>query len=104
MPSESISEMKMGHLIAVYIQENGVSMWFDTSGEHPYLKTHLDFLRKNSSASYFASKATQSDFVNVCGQYSVSFLLWIYNKTKNKQIKAPNRLRTIFMFEKIYFN
>ena len=76
MPSESISEMKMGHLIAVYIQESDVSMWFDTSGEHPYLKTHLDFLRKNSSASYFASKATQSDFVNkVCGQYSVSFLL-----------------------------
>lgn len=71
-----ISSKPGRHWCAFYFDEAGQSEFFDSYGKPPqyYNSKFLSCLLDNSVVQLYNSQTLQSNFSNICGQYSLYFL------------------------------
>ena len=81
------SSVKFGHWIAIYIQNNGKAIFFDSFGRSPANLGFLNFLEKHAKTFYYNNVAVQNPFTAVCGQHVICFLLKVCFSGKNAWLK-----------------
>ena len=78
------------HWCSVFITKDKIGTFFDSYGQEPQEYTHLfqEFLERNCKSWTYNSKCLQSLDSNVCGHYSLYFLL-----LRSRNISVPNIVR-----------
>lgn len=62
------------HWVAMYVDDKGRGLYFDSYGLPPIIPQHLARLRRNCKFYRYSLKQLQSDTSSVCGQFCVVFL------------------------------
>jgi hypothetical protein len=68
------SSVPTGHWFAMYIPEKGPACYFDSYGQEPYIKTHINFLKRIGGSYSFNRKPYQQLTSTTCGGYCLLFL------------------------------
>ena len=63
------------HWVAFFFDKHGPAEYFDSYGLKPYVKSHLDFIQRNSLQWVYNAQELQALGSTVCGQYCVIFLM-----------------------------
>lgn len=62
------------HWVAIYVDENGHGIYFDSYGLPPLISHHYNRLRRNCRTLEWNTKPLQALKSRVCGEYCISFL------------------------------
>lgn len=62
------------HWVAMYLDNDGHCVYFDSYGVPPGIPQHLNRIRKNSRSYTWNTRHLQSFGSKVCGQYCIMFL------------------------------
>lgn len=65
------------HWVAVYLNNYGEAIYFDSYGVPPLVNSHHQRIRKNAKKYSWNTKRLQSFNSTVCGQYCVMFLYYM---------------------------
>lgn len=77
------------HWVAIYLGSNGRGIYFDSFGMPPFDKRIAQRLRRNCRIYEYNEKRIQDISSNVCGQYCIVVLHWLFN---NKSLRAFHKL------------
>lgn len=62
------------HWVAIYVDNNGHGIFFDSYGLPPLVNKHHNRLRRNTTTYQWNTKPLQSIKSRVCGEYCIMFL------------------------------
>ena len=65
------------HWVAIYVDQDGSGVFFDSYGLPPSVSHHIDRLRRNSTSYRWNIQQLQSVDSDVCGHYCVVFLFFV---------------------------
>ena len=80
------SHHKFGHWIAIYVQQNGQAIFFDSFGRSPTELGFDEFLKRHSKSWKYNNVLLQNPMSIVCGQHVVVFLITVATKGKTAWI------------------
>lgn len=93
------------HWVAMYLNNLGHCIYFDSYGEPPAISHHLKRIQKNSRTYSWNKKHLQSLGSRVCGQYCVMFLHYMtrgYSLEKFCKMFSSDLKRNDQIVEKFY--
>lgn len=62
------------HWIAIFLDAHGKLDYFDSFGQPPTVRTHIEFVRRNSQQYFYNPQQCQSLTSAMCGHYCLTFL------------------------------
>lgn len=95
------------HWVAIYVDNNGQGIFFDSYGLPPLVNQHRNRLRRNTTSYEWNTKPLQSIKSRVCGEYCVMFLDYMcrgYNLAAFCKLFSANKVKNDNIVRRYYKN